>query len=91
MRTMSRNVVFGHRIVEAGTPESALASFGLTPGDLDAAEAYLVEETNAPPAIEKLKLAELQELAQTRGVEVPEDATRKQIIAALEEAGESKG
>ena len=41
-------------------------------------------------ALEGLKLPDLLELAKARGLEVPEGATRKQLIAALTAADEPK-
>ncbi|MFZ5785517.1 MAG: hypothetical protein ACOY3Y_03650 [Acidobacteriota bacterium] len=43
MRVLKHNVVFGHRLVPAGTPEEKLPGFGLTEDDLKAAKAHLVE------------------------------------------------
>jgi hypothetical protein len=98
IKVLTRNTIIGDRIYPAGTPLTDIPPRGFlvdvmvnrpeVADDLEVDTDINLDPT-APPALplERMKLAELQDLAKTRGLALSDDATRKQIIAALEAEG----
>jgi hypothetical protein len=97
-KVLTRNTIIGGRIYPAGTPLADIPKPGflvetmvtrpVVTDDIELnGEPNLDIDPSAPIQLNRLNLGELQDMAKTRGVKVSEDATRKQIIAALEAEG----
>jgi hypothetical protein len=89
---LKQNTIIGDKVYAAGTPLEKLPAEarGILADTMVVRTTVPAPKTDDAPKVDiyHLKLEELQKLAQERGVEVPEGATRTQIIEALKPAGQ---